>query len=302
MILTIIQALGVLLIAVAASLALVALLESRRERLEAASRIRYDEGAAAKGGKGRGGLLAWSAKLLEGSGIQLSAREIASLWGAAVVVPPLFVGALTGNITGIAAAALAGAAIPPIYLYTARKRNARRFEEQLGQTMPLIAANLKGGAALRQSIMPVAENMDEPVRGEFRLLTDDISRGMPVPEALDKMAERNKSADIKLFASAVRAQQEGGGNLADIVETVGRTIRVRVEIRAEVRSKTAQGRATAMIMCVVPIALAVALAFMNDLYREFYLSPTGMLVLGACAVMELVGYMVCRKMCDIEVD
>lgn len=287
---------GALAVAVL-TLALLAFLESRRLRLEEERKVVYREETDLKRT-----LMERLAKEIEGSGVDLSARELASLWVSAIVLPVLIMGAAGQGAGVIIGAGALGAALPPLALHAAKRRNRRAFEEQLGQTMPLIAANLRGGAALRNAITPVADNMGEPVRGEFRILTADIGRGMPVPEALDRMAERNKSEDLRLFASAVRAQEAGGGNLSDIVETVGRTIRARVAIRAEVRSKTSQGRATALIMVIVPPALGCVIALMNSMYMDYYKSPMGLVTIIVCAVFEAAGYMVCRKICDIKTD
>lgn len=281
---------------IALSLAVMAFLETRRLRLEEERRMRAEDTAQANG------LIDRIAREIEGSGVDLSARELLTVWITLVVVPALGAGVAGAGIPAMLMAGCAGAAVPPLALQLIKKRNRSRFQEQLGQTMPLIAANLRGGAALRQAIIPVAQNMGEPVRGEFASLVADMGRGMSVPDALDKMAARNRSEDLKLFASAVRAQEQGGGEIAEIVETVGKTIRTRVAIRNEVKSKTSQGRATAIIMAVVPPAMLVFLYMSNDMYREFYLSGTGFMTIAACAVMEALGYFICRKMCDIKTD
>ena len=168
--------------------------------------------------------------------------------------------------------------------------------------MPLISANLRGGAMLSQAIRPVAENMDEPIKSEFEQLRRDMDRGMPVDKALDKLAERNKSADLKLFASAVRAQMRTGGSLADIVDSVGSTIQQRCEMRQMVRSRTSQARFTAILMVCVPPALGLVFYIGNDMYREFYSSAMGLVVIGICAVLEVLGYFIANKMLDIKTD
>ena len=168
--------------------------------------------------------------------------------------------------------------------------------------MPLISANLRGGAMLSQAIRPVAENMDEPIKSEFEQLRRDMDRGMPVDKALDKLAERNKSADLKLFASAVRAQMRTGGSLADIVDSVGNTIQQRCEMRQMVRSRTSQARFTAILMVCVPPALGLVFYIGNDMYREFYSSAMGLVVIGICSMLEALGYSIANKMLDIKTD
>lgn len=284
------------------TLCVMALLVSRQLRVLSERRDVYKEHEEKKSINLSAELREVARKHIEGSGVKLSLNEFMSIWAACTAVPPLL-----GVVMGMGAAAvmmlaISGAFIPLFVLSVRKKHSERRFEELLGQTMPLISANLRGGAMLSQAIRPVAENMDEPIRGEFDQLRRDMDRGMPIDKALDKMAERNNSADIKLFSSAVRAQMHTGGSLADIVDSVGNTIQKRCEMRQMVRSRTSQARFTAILMVCVPPALGLVFYLGNDMYREFYSSAIGLLVLGACAILEVLGYFIANKMLDIKTD
>lgn len=289
------------LLVIVTSLAVFALLVARQMRVQEARKKLWSD----EEGEGEGAIASFMGRctsLLEGSGVSMSAYELAGIWVACCVLPPLVAAVVDASMDIVATCAVVGIFAPPVYMRMAKTRNRKRFEEMLGQTMPLIASNLKAGNSLNQAFRSVVTDMEEPISGEFKILCDDIDRGMPIGDALDKMGERNRSKDLKLFASAVRTQERTGGNLATIVETVGETIRARMQIRQEINSKTSQGRATAIIMVFVPPMLAIALFFTNEMYREFYATPMGMVVLAACALMELVGFFLARRICDIKID
>lgn len=287
------------------TLCVMALLVSRQLRVLSERRDIYHEdgeGSKKKSLGILGELREVARKHIEGSGIKLSPNEFMSIWAACTAVPPL-IGIVMGmDALVVMLLAALGAFIPLFTLSSRKKHSEKRFEELLGQTMPLISANLRGGAMLSQAIRPVAENMDEPIKGEFERLRRDMDRGMPVDKALDKMAERNNSSDLKLFASAVRAQMRTGGSLADIVDSVGNTIQQRCELRQMVRSRTSQARFTAILMVCVPPALGIVFYLGNDMYREFYSSFIGLLVILLCAFLEILGYVIANKMLDIRTD
>ena len=208
-------------------------------------------------------------KHIEGSGIKLSLNEFMSIWAACTAVPPLIGIVMDMDALVVMLFAALGAFIPLFALSFRKKHSEKRFEELLGQTMPLISANLRGGAMLSQAIRPVAENMDEPIKSEFEQL---------------------------------RAQMRTGGSLADIVDSVGNTIQQRCEMRQMVRSRTAQARFTAILMVCVPPALGLVFYVGNDMYREFYSSAMGLVVIGICALLEILGYFIANKMLDIKTD
>ena len=267
------------------TLCVMALLVSRQLRVLSERRNIYHEGEEeAKARKKASSITAElrevARKHIEGSGVKFSLNEFMSIWAAATAVPPL-VGIVMGMVALVVMLLAALGAFIPLFALSFRKKHSeKRFEELLGQTMPLISANLRGGAMLSQAIRPVAENMDEPIKSEVDQLRRDMDRGMPVDKALDKMAERNNSADLKLFASAVRAQMRTGGSLAHIVDSVGNTKHQRSEMRQMVRSRTSQARFTAILMVCVPPALGLVFYVGNDMYREFYSSAMGLVVIG----------------------
>ena len=289
------------------TLCVMALLVSRQLRVLSERRNIYHEGE--EGEKARKKASSITAELrkvackhIEGSGVKFSLNEFMSIWAACTAVPPLL-GIVMGMDALVVMLLTALGAFLPLFILSAKKKHSeKRFEELLGQTMPLISANLRGGAMLSQAIRPVAENMDEPIKSEFEQLRRDMDRGMPVDKALDKMAERNNSSDLKLFASAVRAQMRTGGAIADIVDSVGNTIQQRCELRQMVRSRTSQARFTAILMVCVPPALGIVFYIGNDMYREFYSSPMGFVVIGVCALFEILGYFIANKMIDIKTD
>jgi len=116
------------------------------------------------------------------------------------------------------------------------------------------------------------------------------------------MAERNDNKDLVLLASGVATQAETGGNLADIIESIGETIRVRTELRKTITSKTSQQRATANFLLLFPAIMLVVFCLMSEVFREFYLSPAGFAVILVCVVIEAIGYAVVHKIADIRID
>ncbi|MFR4802001.1 MAG: type II secretion system F family protein [Eggerthellaceae bacterium] len=172
----------------------------------------------------------------------------------------------------------------------------------MGQAMPLIASNLRAGSSVAQAIGPVAENMSDPIKSEFRRLASDIRAGTPVPEALDKVADRTGSRDLRLFATAVDISQQTGGSLADITENVGQTVRARVEARKTIKSKTSLNRIESQIMVGLPVFMMAALLAISPSHREFYSQPSGWALIALAVVLDAIAYLMMRKMGDVKLD
>lgn len=196
---------------------------------------------------------------------------------------------------------LVGACLPPLALLLRKNKQAAKFDQQMAEAMPMIASNLRTGLSLRQSILPIREAMGDPIRSELDRFRDDIAKGLSTAEAVSALAERTQSEDMAMFASAVKVQEEHGGSIADVVEQVGVTIRERNELRLMIETKTGTAKISVYVMIFVPIVVGCILCASSEIYLSFYTTPIGFLVIGLCAISMFIGYLIMRKMADIEI-
>lgn len=278
------------------ALGIAMLVIARRGRI-----ARERAGAETASERPSGKLAAALVSVCEQASPQLSVQEAEIVWAATAMLP-----ALTALALGVGPLSLlllpVSAAGFPVYLKARRDSGKKKFEEQLGQAMPLIASNLRAGSSVAQAIGPVAENMSDPIKSEFRRLASDIRAGTPVPEALDKVADRTGSRDLRLFATAVDISQQTGGSLADITENVGQTVRARVEARKAIRSKTSLNRIESQIMVGLPVFMMAALLAISPSHREFYSQPSGWALIALAVVLDALAYLMMRKMGDVKLD
>ena len=170
-------------------------------------------------------------------------------------------GLLLGIVTG-----LLGYAIPYFYLSFVAKRRRKRFLEQLGDTITLMANSLRAGYSLLQTMDMVAKEAADPMATEFRRVVREIGLGVSNQEAMDNLLRRVPSDDLDLLVTAINIQHEVGGNLAQILTTIGHTIRERVRIKGEIGVLTAQVQVSGYIISGMPIGLAALIFVMNPDY------------------------------------
>ncbi|HEX9021080.1 MAG TPA: type II secretion system F family protein, partial [Nitrospirota bacterium] len=124
---------------------------------------------------------------------------------------------------------------PFFYLSYKRKKRMEKFERQLPEALELVARALKAGHAFTGGLRMVAEEFGEPVGAEFGKTLDEINFGIGAAEALTNMTRRVDCDDLKFFAVSVIIQRETGGNLAEILESLGHLIRERFKFHGRVR-------------------------------------------------------------------
>uniref|UniRef100_UPI003F7DABFA type II secretion system F family protein n=2 Tax=Mitsuokella multacida TaxID=52226 RepID=UPI003F7DABFA len=181
------------------------------------------------------------------------------------------------------------------------RRRRKKFTNQLGDMLTMVANALRAGFSFMQAFELIAREMDAPMGREVQLVVNEVNLGNTLESALDNMQRRVASPDFELVVTAVLIQRQVGGDLASILDTISETIAERVRMRREVMALTAQGRASAMVVGLVPVALAGAMSIFNPNYLKPLIETDmgRMFVLGAI-ILELIGILIIRRIVDIK--
>ena len=222
------------------------------------------------------------------------------------------IGAFVGraNPAAIFLAALVGGVVfsflPNMYISNRAKGRIKSFNNQLGDTITMMANALRGGYSFLQTLQMVGNEAPEPISGEFRRVVQDVGLGRTTEEALQGLLRRMPSDDLDLLITAVNIQQEVGGNLAQILDTIGHTIRERVRLKGEVQTLTAQGRISAYVITALPIGLALFISVINPDYMApiftFGMPPKAWCCLPVASLTMIgIGFAAILKIVDIEI-
>lgn len=209
---------------------------------------------------------------------------------------------LGGSLLVAAAGVAFGALLPYLYVRRARARRLRRFEELLPEAIDLMGRALRAGHPFTAGIKLVGEESAPPVSTEFERLFEEQRFGLPLPDALLGLADRISSLDVRIFITAVLIQREVGGNLAEVLDKLGYTIRERFRIRREIRTRTAQGRMTGYLLAVLPFAAGALLFAINPHYMmPLFKETLGHILIAAALILQMIGFFWIKKIVDIEV-
>jgi tight adherence protein B len=199
-------------------------------------------------------------------------------------------------------AALLATYLPFMRINLDRVKRMQAFEEQLPDAIDTMKRALKAGHPLGATLKLVADEMDEPVAGEFELTFGDINYGNDVRRAMLGLLSRMPSVTVMALVTSILVQKETGGNLAEILEKISEVIRGRFRFQRKVQTYSAEGRMSAWVLLMVPLVLFVTLWFTTPDYLPVMLEdPRGQRMLMYGGVFGVVGIFWFRKILRIEV-
>lgn len=242
----------------------------------------------------------YSRRRLEDAGIRMPPSSFLFVVLAASAIMAVFGVLLNGPALAILLA-VATPLLAWLALSVLADRRRGKFDRQLGDNLMLIAGGLRAGHSVLAAVDAAAREAESPAAEEFARVVNQVRIGRDLDAALTDTALRMKSDDFSWISQAIQINREVGGDLAEVLDHVGETIRERGEIKAQVQALSAEGKLSAIILVALPFAMALMLMVINPTYLGVLTTdPIGWVMLGAGAVMMVIGTLWMRKTIQIK--
>ncbi len=259
-------------------------------------------------------LLATTESFISGSGMfrrftfmleqaNLPIREVELLYimlgaGGAVMLCSLLAGA---GLLLVLAAGTVAALLPYAWVRHKARSRKKAFELQLADVLSTVASSLRAGHSFNQSIAAVAKETPNPTAHELNRVMTEARLGLPLEEALEAMARRMGSQDFDFAVTTVNIQRTVGGSLSEILEMVADTVRGRQQFRKKVKALTSMGSMSAYVLLGMPFFMGGLLSLLSpDYMSPLWNTPQGQVMLIACGMFMLLGWVACRRIVAIK--
>lgn len=162
----------------------------------------------------------------------------------------------------------------------AHRKRAEALYRQLPDGLSMVVRAVRAGIPVVEALRTVGRELPDPTGAEFRGLSDQLAIGIPMEEALRRLARRSGLPEYRFFAVALALQNSAGGNLTETLENLADVVRKRVATRQRGHALASQARASAYVLSAVPVFAAVALLVINPRYiMTLFSDPRGNVVL-----------------------
>ncbi|QKC92164.1 type II secretion system protein F [Mesorhizobium sp. NZP2234] len=184
---------------------------------------------------------------------------------------------------------LVGFALPILVLRRARNKRIQKFATQLPDALDMIVRSLRAGHPTTVAIGLVAREMPDPLGTEFGIVSDEITFGLSLEQAVRKLSERVGFEGLHLLSVSLSIQSKTGGNLTEILANLSSVLRERRKMRLKIKALSAEGRVSAWIISLFPVLMfcilyVVAPKFYGDVWDSPLILPV-FLIFGSWALL-----------------
>ncbi|TPK02966.1 type II secretion system F family protein [Mesorhizobium sp. B2-5-9] len=156
--------------------------------------------------------------------------------------------------------------LPLLVVRRARNKRIRKFAKQLPDALDMIVRSLRAGHPASVAVGLVAREMPDPLGTEFGIVSDEITFGLSVEQAVRKLSQRVGFEGLQLLSVSLSIQTKTGGNLTEILANLSSVLRERQKLRMKIKALSAEGRVSAWIISLFPVAMFFTLQILAPAY------------------------------------
>jgi len=243
----------------------------------------------------------WARRLYVQSGVGLKPYTLLATSAAGATTLVVLLSFWLDPLIALAVGAFVFALAPLAVLHFLRKRRQRRFGDQFPEAIDIIVRSLRAGHPIAVAIKAVAQESADPAGAEFSILQDEIAYGLDLEAAMRNLAARVGQEDLPLFVTSISIQSQTGGNLTEVLDNLGGTIRARIKLHRKVRALSSEGRVSAIILGAVPFILfGVVNVVSPSFYGAYWGHPWINIGLGGAVGWMFIGFAIMRKMINFR--
>ncbi|HXJ42510.1 MAG TPA: type II secretion system F family protein [Bryobacteraceae bacterium] len=198
--------------------------------------------------------------------------------------------------------ALAVGALPFVFIMRKRASRLSKFEDQLPDAIDLFTRTMRAGHNIHSGLETIGEETSDPVRMEFRKVTEELALGSAIEPALHKLGDRVPLVDLKFFITGLILQRQTGANMVAVLENLSALIRERLNMARKLKAHTASQRFSAGLLCALPFVVGLGFWVQKPEYvRMLWTDPLGTKFLTYAIVSETIGILIIRKIANVKV-
>ncbi len=175
------------------------------------------------------------------------------MWWLTVVVTFAFIWGVLRMppVAALICLMMIGAPRTLVVILTERRR--LRLRDQMVAAARSLSSQLRAGLDIPTGLKSVAAEARQPLKQELEtLVTDYFHRGVPLTDGLIKLKDRLRIESVSMFAVALLACQQRGGNLTKAMDNISTSLEQLQRLELKRDSNTAGGRLMVITLALFP--------------------------------------------------
>lgn len=183
-------------------------------------------------------------------------------------------------------------------IHNNRKKN---IEDQLLQAIVIMNSAFKSGKNINDALDIVKNELPNPIKKEFEIVSKDMAYGLSLYEAFDRFSKRINVEEAKYMTASLSLLSKTGGNIVTVFNMIEKNIYNRMKIKNELKALTSSSKLLYRILSVLPFVFIALIVLMNPSYFTVMIkSQLGLILSGVIIIIYVIYLIIIRKVMKVE--
>ena len=197
---------------------------------------------------------------------------------------------------------IVGFYLPNIYYIFNDYKRRKRIENDLLNAIIMLNNSFKSGRSTMQAIEIVMNEIDGPLKDEFRKMHKEISYGISFDEVFKRFSKRVKVEEIGYITSALTILNKTGGNIIKVFSSIEKSLLNRRKLRLELEALTASSQVMIKILLFLPfIFIGIILLLDYTYFDSLFNNILGIIMILIMILFYLIYIIFISKVMKVKV-
>ena len=176
-----------------------------------------------------------------------------------------------------------------------------QMKNDLLKAITIMNNSFKSGRSIVQTIKIVSDEIDGPLKEEFKRMYDDLSYGLEIETVFERFNARVNLKEVKYITTSLTILNKTGGNIVDVFASIEKTVFNNKKLEDELHNLSAASKALYRILVVVPLIFTFIIYILDSTYfMPLFSNPLGIVIIVAIVVLYVLYIIIVKKIIRIK--
>lgn len=189
-----------------------------------------------------------------------------------------------------------------IYLHFSYKKKKKKMANDLLRAVIVMNNAFKSGKSILQAIKITSDELEGPLKDEFKKMYLDMKYGLSVDTVFDRFAKRVGIDEAVYLSSSLTILNRTGGNITLVFSSIEKTLFDKKKLDEELKNISSVPKMVVKFLIAVPIIFTIVIYILDPtFFAPLFGSVLGYMIIGIALIMFIIYILLLMRVLRIEV-
>ena len=176
-----------------------------------------------------------------------------------------------------------------------------QMKNDLLKAITIMNNSFKSGRSIVQTTKIVSDEIDGPLKEEFKKMYDDLQYGLEIEAVFERFNARVNLKEVKYITTSLTILNKTGGNIVDVFSSIEKTVFNNKKLEDELHNLSAASKALYRILVFIPIVFTVLIYFLDASYfNPLITSPLGIVIIALIIILYITYIIIVKRIIRVK--